>query len=863
MSVLPEKTPRLFGKSTIIILAWILKSMSHKFFFVFILFTYIFLTGCETTLYVRKGDRLLNNNPTIKGNLTMNKELLQEGIKTKANRRVLGIKVYLIAWNLGNYLAREKHEKWRKYYRWFDKNERYLNAFAWSLIKIIGEPPVLIDTLALKDDCKNLTNILQANGYLNAKVSYHIEKISSKVKLINGVEKLIINPKLANVHYYVEENEPYLIRNIVWDCEDIRIKKIIEEHQESSLLQKGKIYQESLLEKERVRVANLLRNEGFYKFSPGLIAYEVDTTQQNVNQTFQNVLRRTSFVPTPRTPLFADITVFIDDQNQNIYHIERVNIFLKSSSSTPNDDKVYLQNPMDLDSRKLFKLPQRFFSDNLQAKYLVPLQDIKLFNYNFLENQITLKKNEVYQLKEVQITQQRLQNLGIFRNIAITFEIKDSTRTLIPNIDLTIVQRNSFQTGFEVFQSENRNLNANLPGIGGRLTYLHRNLLKKADKLEISLSGNLNFYYPDSASDPRIFFQFLPKASLIFPRILFLEKLFKKPYEIRPSTRLSFNYAQENRIEFNRTSIGLNYSYQWFSRKSNRFRYQWTILDFNQIDSKNLSQGFIAQIEKLPPTTQQIVIRDFTPRYNSKTGLRIFYYNYLKGQKKPGIASIFNMEIGGNIPYLLERLYFSRNQDSSLTDGYVSNQFLYGQFYKIYHDTKYYFPTTRTGVLVFRMMQGIALGFNRTKIVPFENRFFMGGINSVRGWQSNTLGPGTFVKSENNLLVYGGEIAFEANIELRQKLYKYIEFAIFGDAGNVWFSKSGGFGASEGKFATQNLKLGIAGGIGIRFDFQFLIIRLDLGQQLYDPSRQKWIFKSYKDIGAKNLQYNLGIGYPF
>ena len=834
-----------------------------KYFLLLISLFSIFLTGCETTLYVNKGDKLLNANPTLRGNISMNREILSEGIKTKANRRVMGLKVYLIAWNLGMYLAKEKNEKWRKYYKILDKNERYLNAFAWSLIKIIGEPPVLVDTIALKEDCENLQYILQSNGYLNAKVNYKIEKIFSKVKLMNGVEKLFINPKLANVQYWVQENEPYLIRNIYWDCEDIRIKNIIEKNLEESFIKSGKIYQEILLEKERIRIANLLRNEGFYKFSPGLIAYEVDTTNQYVNKAFQRMLRKTSFITTPQQPLYADITIIIDDATQEIYTIDKVNVYLKSSSTSETEDKIFLENPLNQEIRNLLKLSNRFFSEQLTAKYLVPLKDKKIFNYNFLEHQITIKKGNIYKLKEIQTTQQRLQNLGVFRNISLTFDVKDSLRSITPVIDLTLIQRNSFQTGFEVFQSDNRNLNANLPGIGGRLTYLHRNLFKKADKLELTLSGNLSLYYPDSVSDPRFFFQFLPKLSLVFPRFLLIEKLFKKPFEIKPTTRISLNYTQENRIEFNRTSMGLNFGYQWFSSHSNKFRYQWTVLDFNLIDSKDLSQGFIEQIAKLPPTTQQLVIRDFTPRYNSKMGFRVFYNDYLKGQRKSGFATVLNFEIGGNIPYLLERINFSRNLDSSLTDGYVSNQFLYGQFYKLYHDSKYYIPTTKTGVLVLRMMNGVALGFNRTKIVPFENRFFMGGINSVRGWQSNTLGPGTFVKSENNLLVYGGEIAFETNAELRQKIYKYMEGAIFLDAGNVWFSKSGGFDASEGKFSTQNLKLGIASGIGIRFDFQFLIIRLDLGQQLYDPSRQRWVLQSYRNIGAKNLQYNLGIGYPF
>lgn len=813
---------------------------------------------------MKQGQQLLQNTPTLRGNITMDRELLQEAIKTKSNRKVFGVKAYLMAWNLGMYLATEKDQFWRKYYRWFDKDERYLKGLAWSLVKVIGEPPVLIDTIQLKLDADNLKNYLQSHGYLDAQVHYSVEQIFSKIKLINGIERLMLDPKLANVSFIVDEQSPYLIKNVEVICEDTAIYRLVKGDTSQSYLRTGQLYRESDFEMERIRIANLLRNHGYFRFSPGLIQYVVDTTGQSLKRKVYTLMQRGSVVALPSPPLYADVQVLIEGSGQKPYRIEELNVFLKKNSTTTSEEQIILKG-FDLSDeiRRSMGLRKSFLSEKNDAVFHVPLSHPKLFHYNFLRGHILLAKDSLYKVKDLLLTQQRLQNLGIFRSFFVDFEANDSLHTLKPNVQLELVSQNSFQVGFEAFQSENRNLNANLPGIGGRMTYIHRNIFKKADKLEITGTGSLNFYYPDSTADLRTFFQLIPKASLVFPRIVGLSRLFKYPYDIKPTTRITLSYLQENRIEFRRSILGFQANYEWYSRNSNHYRYIFTLWDVNVVNSRDLSQGFLAQIAQLPPTTAQLILRDFTPRVNSKFGFKLFYNDYQKGQSYVGRSHIFSAELGGFVPFALEQISFQNKRDTSLTDGSLNNRYLYGQFYKLYQDSRLYVPVFKGSVLVVRAFGGLALGFNRTKIVPFENRFFMGGISSVRGWQSNTLGPGTFVKSENNLLVYGGEIAFEANVEWRQKIYKYLEMALFTDVGNVWFSKSGGFEASEGKFSVQNLKLGMASGIGVRLDFTFLVIRLDIAHQLYDPSAKSWVIKDISTIGARKVQYNLGIGYPF
>ena len=55
-------------------------------------------------------------------------------------------------------------------------------------------------------------------------------------------------------------------------------------------------------------------------------------------------------------------------------------------------------------------------------------------------------------------------------------------------------------------------------------------------------------------------------------------------------------------------------------------------------------------------------------------------------------------------------------------------------------------------------------------------------------------------------------------------------------------------------------------GFGLRFDFTFLILRLDIATKIYDPtaptSADKWALRNF-DTSANPISFNLGIGYPF
>lgn len=63
------------------------------------------------------------------------------------------------------------------------------------------------------------------------------------------------------------------------------------------------------------------------------------------------------------------------------------------------------------------------------------------------------------------------------------------------------------------------------------------------------------------------------------------------------------------------------------------------------------------------------------------------------------------------------------------------------EYYKLTYRTQWYFPVTRTSALRFRAELGYGDGFGNLEELPFFEHFFAGGIGSVRGFESNTLGP--------------------------------------------------------------------------------------------------------------------------
>jgi outer membrane protein insertion porin family len=143
--------------------------------------------------------------------------------------------------------------------------------------------------------------------------------------------------------------------------------------------------------------------------------------------------------------------------------------------------------------------------------------------------------------------------------------------------------------------------------------------------------------------------------------------------------------------------------------------------------------------------------------------------------------------------------------------------------------------------LIFSRGQGPSAGLedkiSRLELVPVNDRFFLGGANSVRGYHDNEIGQIRIFGANDSTVsdqARGGSFLLLGNVELRARLIGFLGGALFLDAGNVWertedvtwrrvFSLSGGAGYKDMKYAV---------GGGVRIATPVGPVRLDYGWKL-------------------------------
>ena len=174
----------------------------------------------------------------------------------------------------------------------------------------------------------------------------------------------------------------------------------------------------------------------------------------------------------------------------------------------------------------------------------------------------------------------------------------------------------------------------------------------------------------------------------------------------------------------------------------------------------------------------------------------------------------------------------------------------YAQYLRFDNDARFYRRFHSKSNIVYRLAAGIGIPYGNLDVLPFEKSFFVGGANGLRAWRARSIGPGSYFDPYDNFDKIG-EIRIETNIEYRFDLITVLEGALFVDAGNIWLinedSNRPGSGFS-GNFVDE---IAIGAGAGARLDFDFFLIRFDLGLQVKDPSLpigERWIWQPKRPI---------------
>ena len=224
----------------------------------------------------------------------------------------------------------------------------------------------------------------------------------------------------------------------------------------------------------------------------------------------------------------------------------------------------------------------------------------------------------------------------------------------------------------------------------------------------------------------------------------------------------------------------------------------------------------------------------------------------------------FFTESSGNLLNLYNSTFNPNEKETYTIFGEQYSQYLKGDI-----DFRFYNILNKSNNVVYRLYGGVGVPYGNAEVLPYEKQYFSGGANGLRAWQVRSLGPGSYFNPDDIRIYQTADMKLEANFEYRFKLIWVIEGAFFADAGNIWsINKLEDREGAKFNINTFYKEIAVDGGLGMRLDFSFFILRLDYGVKLRDPKEESgtgWVIasKNYNIFSPNNGMFNFSIGYPF
>ena len=524
--------------------------------------------------------------------------------------------------------------------------------------------------------------------------------------------------------------------------------------------------------------------------------------------------------------------------NKNYYFFEADTLTVPDSAILQLSIKEYTRNETPKDASPI----RKFYFDSVSINYP---NTLKIRN-KVLKGLNTITPGEIYSESVVRNTYSRLSALRVFSGVNIGMTQSDTNK-----VNSTISLTQSKMQGFKVNLETSIN-SSGLFGVSPQISYYHKNIFRGGEWLNLSFMGNFQFKFKDNVRSN----EFGVSGGLSFP------KFFPLPYryfnEAVPRTDVNISYNFQNRPEYTRNIISTSYGY--VGNVKSRFFYQVYPIQMNIVNLFNLDQDFYNTLANDP------FLRNAYQNHFDLGSGGILYYttNSESIPKSTYFYTRFQMDMAGNLLSAFKPLMQKDADGSGMIWNTPFSQFVRAE---LTVGRTWIFGKNDGQSVATRLVAGAGYAYGNSSALPFEKHFYGGGSNSLRGWQARTVGPGLSAMDKSFVIPnQTGDMRLEANIEYRFNIVWKLAGAVFVDAGNVWTLQGANTEENRlGRFRWDTFGDSIAAnwGAGIRLDFGFLLLRLDMGMRVHDPARaEKWVGP---DQWFKRDGYALhfGVGYPF
>ena len=840
----------------------------------------ILICACNAVKRVPDGKLLLTKNEITVNNKVIKEENVFNQLYQKPNTTLLGYRLRLNLYNLANlnpdstYQAKftNNPEKYRRMSKLLSaKQVDRLGQSFWyhgihDFLKRTGEPPVVLDKEKANKSLLRLKYYYFNNGYFNVNATYAVDTVAIKK---------------AKIKYQVTPGSAFYLDSINASISTLVLDSLFQANKSNSLIKSGIQYQTVDFENEKNRISTNFRNNGAYYFQPNYVTFNIDTIKK-VNK--------------------ADITLMINNYSYQdgdstktepfkLYKISDVNIYTDYSPSS---------NAIIIGDSTTFKNFNLFSQKKLKYKPKA------------ITDAIFISKGGYYADFKTVLTTRYLNNLKIFNYPSIQYEIdkRDTTaHSLIAKVYLTPRKKYSFGTTFDLTHSNIQNF-----GVGLSISETIRNVFNGAETLEIGVRGNIGAS-KDLANPKNNFFnvsEYGLDLKLNIPRIFMpfnTDRII--PKSMIPSTLATLGFAKQQNIGLDKENFTGAVSYNWTPKINHTARFDLFNTQFvrnlnprNYFNVYGSSYNALNQISKIYNTNPSYVDNAIDNNLSIDQGTAGFTRDVLTGSgafSQPISTSDFESvksieerrlrltendfilatsftfskttkkDLKDNTFYLfktkiesagtiLSAFAKTTNQKKNANGNYEIFNLPYSEYIKAEVDYIKHWDLSKENIIAFRSFFGIAIPFGNSNYIPFSRSYFSGGSNDNRAWQPYRLGPGSS----------GGLDDFnEANMkialssEFRFKIAGSLKGAVFADAGNIWNVLDNVVDDKSTFTSLSDLKeIALGSGFGLRYDFNFFVIRFDLGFKTYNPANEtnrRW----FREYNFSNSVLNFGINYPF
>lgn len=669
------------------------------------------------------------------------------------------------------------------------------SGFGHWLYTHFATPPITLMDVQPSVRQKIGTNLLHDYGFFRGKVDYQVIPLmrdSTRVK----------------VKYFIRTGLLFRVDTLVYYHFPKHIDSLLIAHKSETLLTADTPFSVETLGKEKLRVSNLLRENGYFYFRSDYLTFQADTFQ---------VANRVKLRLFPKANLSAAA--------YKKYRVGRIsiNLFDKYNESLP-----------DSSVRK-----------DVMARY----NGRRKIRMGVLSSVVTLRSDSLYSLSQAKKSLKMLLKLGAFRYVDDHYILRDSLAK-IPTLDVNYI------TVFDKLYELETELNVATKstgelGPGTSVSISKNNLFGGGERLTATLGGNYEWQASQTDAKSGIInsYELMLKLALSIPDYSNLRSSSTSSIYLNRSARSGYyrmmgvgasytrNYQIHKRLKQEFTPLRISYNHVSSGTKL-----------FNEILDSNPSLALSMQDQYIPAIDYRLTFDDSSFHiYDNQWWWQFSFTS--SGNLINGFYSLFGKDWNGKGKELMGTPF--------------------AQFAKVTAEIRrnWVLDTRARYRLASRIGVGVVKALGNSTIVPYSEEFYVGGANSVRAFTVRSIGPGTYVPNANDNYSYlqqVGDIKFDANLEFRFPVWGHLNGAVFLDAGNVWLLKKDQH-IQGGQFNLSDLPKAIAvgTGLGLRYDLDFFVLRFDWGIGLHTPyDTGKSGFYNINSFGDA-LGYHFAIGYPF